>query len=77
MTAVLNPWETASRLQKAFRIACTLHRAGITPEQALLQTQAEWLTAAACAGCKPPSAETREIVVEKLRMLWCGSEAVN
>lgn len=67
--AVLNTFEYANRLRKAFRIACTLHRAGITPEQAMLQTQAEWVTTAACAGCKPPSEETREMVIDKLRML--------
>jgi hypothetical protein len=77
MTATVNLYEIRGRLEKAFRIACALQRAGITPEQALLQTHAEWVTTAACAGCKPPSEATREIVIEKLRLLWSGTESVN
>lgn len=76
-TATINPYEISGRLQKAFKIACALQRAGITPEQAMLQTYEEWITTAACAGCKPPSEQTREVVIEKLRLLWSGSQEWN
>lgn len=67
ISAVLNPWEISGRLQKAYKIAQALFRAGITSSQALLQTPDEWISTAACAGCKAPSAETRRIAIEKLQ----------
>jgi hypothetical protein len=71
MAATINKYETMGRLEKAYKIAQVLHRADITPEQALLQTPMEWAITANCAGyVKGPSEETQRIVIEKLEGLY-------
>jgi hypothetical protein len=67
-----NSFETAGRLTKAFHIAQALFRAGIAADQARLMTYAEWVSTAACAGCKPPSEATQEIAIGKLAEMWAA-----
>ena len=67
MSAVLtNPFAVAGRLNKAWALAQTLRRHGVSHAAAKTMNDADWAMAAQAAGTKPPSAETQRIALDKL-----------
>lgn len=67
MSATLtNPFAVAGRLTKAFALAQTLRRHGVSHASAKTMNERDWAMAAQAAGTKMPSAETQRIALEKL-----------
>lgn len=67
MSATLaNPWALAGRLTKAFALAQTLRRHGVSHAAAKTMNNEDWAKAAQAAGTKVPSAETQRIALDKL-----------
>lgn len=76
-----NPWERSGRYRKILALISVIDRAASSPRKGLHPVRdaarlaylvscwddEHWAKAAICAGCKPPSLETRALVVEHLR----------
>lgn len=70
----MNPYEFAARVGKAGKLAETMHRYGITKDDALLMDDSMWRLAAAGAGVNPPSSVTQMLAIEALARIEAAGE---
>ncbi len=72
MPATSNAFKFARQLVKAQALTETLFRSGISSELARRMDDHEWASVAAAARVKPPSVETRLLVLQGLQRLEPG-----
>lgn len=69
----MNPFESSARERKVYRLVCELERIGsglndpsVLAAWAEHATDAEWASLAVLAAVRPPSAKTRQAVIQAL-----------
>ncbi len=62
-----NPWEESARGKKVAALVDTLRAAHINADLAEHLDYEDWIAVAAKASCKPPSDETKALVLRHLR----------